>query len=109
MGGRTLRSERVINATVTFLVLVRGKIFLYHLKAYIYGFILKYDAFSFFAPFIAKKGKKGEKRGKKRGKRGKKKKKERRKKGKGQKMKKRHILKCSHIYKLSDDIKRFFL
>ena len=33
------RGERVIKATVTFLVLVRGKIFLYHLKAYIYGFI----------------------------------------------------------------------
>ena len=79
--------------TVTFLVLVRGKIFLYHLKAYIYGFILKYDAFSFFAPFIAKKGKKGGKRGEKVEKRGKKKKKERRKKGRGQKMKKRHILK----------------
>ena len=35
----TGRGERVIKATVTFLVLVRGKIFLYHLKAYIYGFI----------------------------------------------------------------------
>ena len=87
------RGERVIKATVTFLVLVRGKIFLYHLKAYIYGFILKYDAFSFFASFIAKKVKKGEKKGKKGGKGEKKKKKERRKKGRGQKMKKRHILK----------------
>ena len=87
------RGERVIKATVTFLVLVRGKIFLYHLKAYIYGFILKYGTFSFFAPFISKKGKKGEKSGKKGEKRGKKKKKERRKKGRGQKMKKRHILK----------------
>ena len=61
---------------------------LYHLKAYLYGFILSNGAFSFFAPFIAKKGKKGEKRGKKGGKRRKKKEEKR-----GQKMKKRHILK----------------
>ena len=41
--------ERVIKATVTFLVLVRWQIVLYHLKAYIYGFILSNGAFSFFA------------------------------------------------------------
>ena len=39
----TGRGERVIKATVTFLVLVRGKIFLYHLKAYIYGFFFYND------------------------------------------------------------------
>ena len=43
---------------VTFLVLVRGKNFLYHLKAYIYGFILKNDLKFFFAPFMVKKRKK---------------------------------------------------
>ena len=51
--------------TVTFDLLVRGKIFLYHLKAYIYSFFFESDDNSFFVPFIAKKGKKGEKRGKK--------------------------------------------
>ena len=33
------KGERVIKATVTFMALVRRKIILYHLKAYIYDFI----------------------------------------------------------------------
>ena len=50
---------------VTFLVLVREKKKLYHLKAYIYGFILKNDLKLFFAPFMVKKRKKRRKKEKK--------------------------------------------
>ena len=57
----------VIKVTVTFDLLVRGKIFLFHLKAYIYSFF-ESDANSFFAPFMVKKKKK--KKGKKRKKKG---------------------------------------
>ena len=39
---------------VLFLVLVRGKIFLYHLKAYLQGFILSHGSFQFCTPFMVK-------------------------------------------------------
>ena len=53
--GGTGRGERITKTSVTFLVLVRGKIFLYHPKVYIYGFILKNNPKLFFAPFMVKK------------------------------------------------------
>ena len=49
--GSYLKVKFFTKVTVTFDLLVRGKIFLYHLKAYIYSFFFESDANSFFAPF----------------------------------------------------------
>ena len=48
-----LKVKDSTKSLVTFLVLVRGIFFLYHLKAYVYSFILSHDSKFLGSPFMA--------------------------------------------------------
>ena len=52
--GSYLKVKGSTKDVVSFIVLVRGNSFLYHLKAYLYSFILSRDSKFVGAPFMAK-------------------------------------------------------